>query len=155
MSNLYQESITDRTQADVDRVLELLSKVKLQNMTEAEQAEWLTDSKGSINTSDLLRIKNNIELLAEVLELNITISDVPEIPTQAYFEEIRTNVQAIRNCHFCYVSTPNAPAAPLNTFDKWNDVERIIADAYYLLTDNFHHYAGEQLFAGDSFALLL
>lgn len=155
MSNLYQESVTDRTQADVDRVNELLAKVKLSNMTDSEQAEFLQGLKGAINTSDLLRIKNNIELLAEVLELDLTISAVPEIPTQEYFQEICTNVQAIRDCHFCYVSTPNAPAPPLNTYKKWNDIEQIIADAYYLLTDNFHYYAGEQLYSGDDFALLL
>lgn len=47
--------------------------------------------KGTLNTSDLIRIQNNIQLLSDVLELNLTVSDVPEIPTVTLFGEIREN----------------------------------------------------------------
>lgn len=155
MSNIWQDAIYDRSQADVDRVKELLSKVKFGNMTAAEQTEFLTDSKGALNLSDLFRIKNNIELLAEVFELNITIPTIPDIPKRSFYDSIRSCTQAIRNMGVIYVSTPQVPAAPLNTFSKWNDIEKILHDTYDILMNNFHYYCGEQLYSGDSIGLLL
>ncbi len=155
MINIWEDAVFDRTQADVDRVLELLSKIKFSELTLEEKAELLTDSKGALNTSDLERIKNNIELMAEVLEITLNVSEVPEIPTTAYFNEIRQNVQAIRNMGFIRNTTPQVPAPPLNTYGKWNDIEKILHDTYDILMNNFHYYAGEQLYSGDSVALLL
>ncbi len=155
MSNIWQEAITDRSQADVNRVLELLAKIKFETFTDDEKAEWLTDSKGALNTSDLLRIKNNIELLAEVLELDLTISNVPDIPKESYYTELLHNVAAIREAGITFSSTPTVPQAPLNTYDKWNDIEKILEDIYNVLMNNFHYFCGEQLYAGDTVALLL
>lgn len=155
MSNIWQDAVTDRSQADVNRVLYLLSKVKFAALTEDEQAEWLTDSKGALNTSDLARIKNNIELLMEVLELTNTVSDVPAYPQAGYYAELLTNVKAIRDGSVVYKSTPAVPEAPLNTFQKWNDIEHILLDVYNILLNNFHYYCGESLYAGDNTALLL
>jgi hypothetical protein len=155
MISIWQDAVFDRTQADVDRINELLSKVRFSDLTLEEKAELLTDSKGALNTSDLERIKNNIDLMAEVMELRISTTDVPEIPTQAYFDEIRRNVQTIRNAGFIRNTTPKVPKAPLNTYQKWNDIEKILHDTYDILMNNFHYYAGEQLYSGDSVALLL
>ena len=71
MISIWQNAVFDRTQADVDRINELLSKVRFSDLTLEEKAELLTDSKGALNTSDLERIKNNIDLMAEVMELRI------------------------------------------------------------------------------------
>lgn len=155
MSNLWCEAVTDRKQADVDRLYELFAKGNFDKLTSNEQHELVNNSKGALNADDLRRIKNNIELLVEVLELDLTISAVPRIPTQSYFAEIIDNVTAIRNCNYIYTKTPVVPEAPLNTFKKWNDIEKILADTYDILMSNFHYYAGEQLYAGDSIALLL
>ena len=155
MSNIWMDAVTDRSQADVNRLHELFAKGNFDNLSNVEQHELVNNSKGALNAFDLRRIKNNIELLAEVLELNLTISPVPRIPTQGYFTEVLDNVRAIRNCHYIYTKTPAVPEAPLNTFEKWNDIEKILDDTYDILMSNFHYYAGEQLHAGDSVALLL
>ena len=155
MISIWQDAVYDRTQADVDRIKELLSKVKFSELTTEEKAELLTDSKGALNMSDLERIKNNIDLMAEVLELRITTTAIPDITTTSYFNEIRQNVQTIRNAGFIRNTTPRVPAAPLNTYEKWNDIEKILHDTYDILMNNFHYYAGEQLYGGDSVALLL
>ena len=47
--------ITDRTQADVDRVRQLAQKV-FGNMTADEKTKWLNGLKGSSNASDLNRV---------------------------------------------------------------------------------------------------
>lgn len=155
MSNLWQDAVYDRTQSDIDRVKELLASGRFSALTEAEQTEWLNSSKGSLNTSDLARIKNNMELLIEVLELANTCSDVPTFPQADYFDEVLVNLKAIRDGGFIYKTTPNIPEAPLNTFSKWNDIEKILTDVYNLLLNNFHYYAGENLYAGDTVADLL
>lgn len=155
MSNIWQDAIYNRTQADVDRIKELLAKVKFSNMTPAEQTEFLSDSKGALNYSDLARIKNNIELLAEVLEINVTIPVIPNVPTESFYNAIRSGTQAIRNASVLYASTPQVPSTPLNTFSKWNDIEKILHDTYDILMNNFHYYCGEQLYGGDLTALLL
>lgn len=155
MSNLWQDAVYDRTQSDVDRVKELLASGRFSALTEAEQTEWLNGSKGSLNTSDLARIKNNMELLIEVLELANICSDVPTFPQADYFDEVLVNLKAIRNSGFIYNTTPAIPSAPLNTFSKWNDIEKILTDVYNILLHNFHYYAGENLYAGDTVADLL
>lgn len=155
MSNIWQNAIYDRTQADVDRIKELLAKVKFSNMTPAEQTEFLSDSKGALNYSDLARIKNNIELLAEVLEIDVTIPTIPEIPKESFYNAILSGTQAIRNASVLYASTPQVPTVPLNSFLKWNDIERVLHDTYDILMNNFHYYCGEQLYGGDAVGLLL
>lgn len=155
MSNVWMNAVTDRSQADVDRLLEIFAKGNMDNLNYREQWTLLTDSKGALNKSDLVRIKNNIELLSEVLELNLVTSPVPLIPGVSFYAEIIRNVTAIRNCHYIYTTTPAVPEAPLNTYQKWNAIEKILDDTYDILMSNFHYYAGEQLYAGDSVALLL
>lgn len=155
MSNIWIDAVFDRTQADVDRAVYLTSKETFNDLTDEEKAEFMGDLKGALNRSDLERIKNNIELLNEVLELKSTVSDIPELPKAPYYQELIKNVTAIRDAASVKKTTPVVPSEPLNTFQKWNDIELILWDVYDILTNNFHYYAGEQLFAGDSTALLL
>lgn len=155
MSNIWQEAVTDRSQEDVNRALFLLSKVKFSEMTAEEQAEFLEDNKGCLNRSDLLRIKNNVELMLEVLELDNAVSDVPELPQTQYYDELLTNVTAIRTAGPKKGTTPEVPVAPLNTYQKWNDIEQILFDVYDLLLNNFHYYCGREIFSGDSVGWLI
>ena len=55
--------VTDRTQADVERVRELAAK-GFAAMTAAEQAEWLTGMKGAYNAADLNRVGIALNYLA-------------------------------------------------------------------------------------------
>ena len=151
---LWIEAVTDRSQNDVYRVLELLEK-GWKNFTDSEKREWSAGMKGSLNTSDLTRIQNNIQLLSDVLELNLTVSDVPEIPTVTLFGEIRENTGKIRSAYCIHSITPTVPEEPVNTFEKWNDIEKILSDVYEILLNNFHYYCGTEIYAGESSGLLL
>lgn len=111
--------------------------------------------KGSLNTSDLIRIQNNIQLLSDVLELNLTVSDVPEIPTVTLFDEVRENTGKIRGAYCIHSTTPTVPEEPVNTLEKWNDIEKILSDVYEILLNNFHYYCGTEIYAGESSGLLL
>ena len=55
--------ITDRTQADVDRVRQLAQK-GFGNMTADEKTEWLNGLKGAYNASDLNRVGNAVNYLS-------------------------------------------------------------------------------------------
>ena len=156
MSNLWIDAITDRSQQDINRILELLAKVDFESFTSEEQNEWLLGEKGALNRYDLERIKNNIELLNEVLVLPTTIPAIPELPKIDFYDCILADVEAIRTAGPKKTTTPDTPTQPLNTFQKWNDIERILFDVYDLLLNNFHYYCGgDQLYAGASTGLLL
>lgn len=59
--------ITDRTQADVDRVKELTAKARSGTWTEEEQQEWASGMKGALSYTDYNRIENGIKELAEIV----------------------------------------------------------------------------------------
>lgn len=62
--------VTDRTQADVERVRELAAK-GFSAMTSDEQAEWLAGMKGAYNASDLNRVGTALNYLAGRLASNL------------------------------------------------------------------------------------
>ena len=59
--------ITDRTQADIDRVKELTAKARSGTWTEEEQAEWAAGMKGALSYTDYNRIENGIKDLLKSL----------------------------------------------------------------------------------------
>ena len=59
--------ITDRTQADVDRVKELTAKARTGTWTEEEQQEWAAGMKGALSYTDYNRIENGIKELAGIV----------------------------------------------------------------------------------------
>lgn len=63
MSTIIDTLITNRTQADVERVKALAAK-GFAGMTAAEQAEWLAGMKGAYNAADLNRVETALNYLA-------------------------------------------------------------------------------------------
>ena len=59
--------ITDRTQADIDRVKEIAVKARTGTWTEEEQQEWASGMKGALSYTDYSRIENGIKELAEIV----------------------------------------------------------------------------------------
>lgn len=153
---LWEEPVTDRTQADVE-YLKQLRALGLENMTEWQQAEYADGLKGALNWTDLLRVENNIQILLDVLEIErqSNLENLPEMPTDTYFEEMLANVAAIREAYCIHQTTPEVPKMPLNTWQKWNDIEQILKDVHEILCNNFHYYCGEGLYINGETALLL
>lgn len=77
------------------------------------------------------------------------------VPTEAMYAELLRNVEIIRRAYCIHTTTPETPEAPLNTYSKWNDIERILADVYEILLNNFYYYCGSEIYAGDDTGLLL
>lgn len=152
--NLWQDAVTDRTVQDVERVLELLKK-NWSDFTSEERTEWIGGMKGSINAADLNRIQGNIALLAEVLELELDIKPVVEFPNKELIDNILSNTRTIRDAYMIHADTPKVPTQPINTWTKWNDIEKILADVYDILLNNFSYYCGSEIYCGDTTGLLL
>lgn len=149
--------VYDRTQEDVDRVLEL-KRIGWDNLSAEERAEWLGGRmKGALNLSDLKRIENDCYVIAQLLNIEITTrkDDLPRYPNASYFTSMLANVETIRSVGYRYVETPSVPAQPINSYQKLNDIERILHDVYEVFTANYVYYAGEEIYAGDMIGLLL
>ena len=148
------QPVTDRSQSDVSRLLTLLKK-GWDDFTTDERTEWTAGMKGALNRSDMQRIQNNTQLLSEVLELDLTIADVPAHPNEQFLAAVLANTEIIRNAYMIHSDTPETPQMPVNTYQKLNDIEKILNDVYSILMSNFNYYCGTEIYAGEETGLLL
>ena len=127
--------VTDRTQADVERVKELAAK-EFAVMTADEQAEWLAGMKGAYNAADLNRVGTALNYLAgrlgTICGISITWSAktdwaVTDIITASQASEYRQQIQNIRDALTYPAGTPDAPQLNRLTYTGANDIERILA----------------------------
>lgn len=151
----WQEPVTDRTLEDVEHARRLLS-LDWGNMEDAQKAEYFAGLKGCLNREDLERIENNIQILLDVLEIGAesSVGNIPNIPDTDYFARMKDNVGAIREAYCIHGSTPPVPELPYNSWQKYNDIEQILADVYEVVSAQFYYYTGE-IYAGDLTGLVL
>lgn len=154
MTEIWETPITNRSRSDIEKLIELMERDWLA-FTDDEKDAWRRGMRGAMNVSDFARILNNIHILSEVLELDLPDLAIPYIISNSFSAKLLEQVGTIREAYGVYKSTPQLPSIPLNTFDKWNDIEHILQDVYNLLLNNFHHYCGEDYYAGEETGLLL
>ena len=154
----YREPIFDRTQSDVIKLQDFLSR-GYKNLTADEKNEWLnTNFKGALNSSDLNRIEQNMNVLSDFLGLAIITKTWQEtdIPTDSDFKRIKNSLISIRNkaeeMELLYDSTPEIPELPWNSYQKINDIEKIIYDTYSLHTAKYY-YCGQELYCGETIGI--
>lgn len=147
--------VTDRSQEDVEYV-NTLHSLGWQNMTQEQRQEYLSGLRGAMNKRDFERIENNVQILLDVLETasESFVGSVPDHLTESYFQKLRDNVAAIRGSGYLHTDTPPVPELPWNTWQKYNDVEKILEDVHEVLSAQFCYFAGE-LYTGDTTGLLL
>lgn len=150
--------ITDRTQADVDRYLELKAK-GLHGMTVAERAEWETFLKGAYNYSDMNRVESAVEYVANRLtEAGYVVYPVVkknwnknDKPTLNDLNRYIKNVSDIRKALTTYETTPEAPSTERKlSFQAANAIEQIIIDVDDLISKmvSAYFYAND-LYCGE------
>lgn len=150
--------ITDRTQADVDRVRQLAQK-GFWNMTAAEKTEWLNGLKGAYNASDLNRVGAAVAYVAGRLTgygYVVSVSprqdwQVTDIPTQESMTAYLADVAALRAALTVATDTPEVPEDMERlTWQEANNIEQILVDVDELLTRMAAawFYSGE-LYAGE------
>lgn len=151
--------ITDRTQADVERVVYLTGKVSAGTATAAELAEWQSDLKGAYNASDLNRVGAAVAYVAGRLTgygYVVSVSprqdwQVTDIPTQESMMAYLADVAALRAVLTVAADTPKVPEDMERlTWQEANDIEQILVDVDELLTRMAAawFYSGE-LYAGE------
>ena len=148
--------VFDRTQEDVERYLVLRAK-GWENFSEEEKAEWLAGMKGCFNTADMKRNENNVAVLGKLLQIEVSTYQgrIPELPNKVYLDNLLYNVQLLRSAGYIRASTPQVPVQPINTYQKLNDVEKILHDIYSVYNTNFYYYSGNEIYCGDEVGLLL
>lgn len=151
--------VTDRTQADVERVRELAAK-GFAAMTAAEQAEWLTGMKGAYNAADLNRVGIALNYLAARLSSICGKSiawtaktdwAVTDIPVASQAETYRRQIQDIRDALAYPAGTPDVPQLARLTYIGANDIERILAlceDLIVNVAKSFRHTGAAECAAG-------
>lgn len=134
---ILDDLITDRTQADVDRVLALIAK-GFERMTAAEKAEFSTPMRGAYNASHLNTIIDAIDYVSERLntiggfQLDPTSVfyswAVGDIPLRYRLDYILTDTEAIRSAYNTPFPQPPASVTRLG-FEAANNIERILIAA--------------------------
>lgn len=159
MSTIIDTLVTDRTQADVERVQALAAK-GFAAMTTDEQAEWLAGMKGAYNASDLNRVGTALNYLTARLDTicgrSITWTAktdwaVTDIATASQAAEYRQQIQDIRDALAYPAGTPDAPELARLTYTGANDIERILVLCEELIVNvanSFRHTGAAECAAG-------
>lgn len=133
--------VVDRTSEDVDRWKELKAK-GWARMTAGERLEWSSPMKGAYNHTDLNRVEEAVQYLADRLTANgfrfypeVKTSWTPtDYPSEKDMERYYGNVKAIRGLISVYSTTPPAPTTDKRlNYQMANDLEKILVDVNDLL----------------------
>lgn len=145
MSN--DDMITDRTQSDVDKSLQIRdNKVKtFQTLTDDEIAIL---ERGMLTINTINRIEEKQAELKNLINglgywntqiYNKTDWAVIDVFTEADFQRIIDNENALRNAFFTYADTPNTPALSFH-YNDINDLEKILVDLDVMINDVKSNY---------------
>lgn len=146
--------IYNRTQADVDKVKELTEKYLNGTIIPQEKAEWNKGLIGALNVSDIERVEWNSDVIASFFNKTIVSKRwrMGDIPRESDYRRIRDNVAEIRGMFPANFETlPPVPEQPLNTYQKWNDIEKILYSIYTIyqaMLKNLN-YCGTEIYAGE------
>lgn len=122
--------------------------------TNQEIVDYDAGLKGSLSVSDLERIEGDIKVLADDLGLEVTTyAAIPITPTVKFYRSIVNAVQAIYDKYHT-TRTPTPPAEPLNTYDKWNDIEEILDIVHEWNANRYFPRAGTDTYCGEGGILL-
>ena len=147
------EPIYDRTEHDVQYVKDLYARIKERVATADDIVVYKNDLKGAINESDLQRIVNNMNYIANLLSISITTQTVPDIPRVAWYSILLDNLTQLLNAYMKHSDTPGIPVQPLNTYEKWNTIEKILWDIKDIYELNVGYHAGDELYGNDNFII--
>lgn len=114
--------------------------------------------KGVLNAEDINRIESNTETIAGKIAVPVMVKSWPVggLPRVSDYKRIRDNVERIRQGYGIRSDTPVTPEQPLNTYQKWNDIEKILFDVndIYDGTMRTRIYCGEDVCCGDEIGVI-
>lgn len=150
------EWIYDRTQEDVEKAKEINRKYIEKTITEEEKINWSVGMKGALNASDLNRIESNTAVIAQMVGTQVITKEwtSSDIPRESDYFRIRENIQHIRDAWYVVAGLPPTPTQPLNTYQKWNDIEKILHDLYYSYEKIIGYFCGTEVYAGEGIGII-
>lgn len=107
--------------------------------------------KAFINASDLNRIEKNTEVIGQRISAPVSVRadwEIGGLPRHSDYQRIKENTRMIRAGYLVHDDTPAVPERPYNTFQKWNDIEKILYDVFFIYVKNF----GNVIYCGDGFS---
>lgn len=115
--------------------------------------------KAFLNVEDMRRIESNTELIASYISVPVSVKtdwNTGDLPRESDYERIRRNTEKIRAGYVIRADTPEVPERPYNHFQKWNDIEKILHDVFYIYINNFNSkiYCGEDAGCGDEIGVI-
>jgi hypothetical protein len=123
----WRSPIYDRTQADVDYAITKIAEWTAAQLT--GQPVVVTELKGCLNVTDIVRIEDNIKYLADMLtslhyppNTSSKTWSIDGLPTLADVNRILDNVRAIIEAFYQQENVPEVPKTMLHYTDV-NDVE--------------------------------
>ena len=115
------------------------------------------NEKGTNSLPMWNRVESNSQAIANKIAVPVTTKSwvMTDIPRVSDYLRVRTNVEAIRSGYGTFPGTPTTPTQPLNNYEKWNAIEKILHDVNKLYDDtqNALYYSGE-IYAGESVGIL-
>lgn len=119
-----------------------------------EITDWDAGLPGAMTQDDFNRVNGNIWVVGKALRLGVTVyTKAPLTPANKHFDVVQEGVQKIYNAYH-RTTTPPVPEQPYNTWQKWNDIEQIIADAYDYAQNRFFPKCGTDTYCGEGGLLL-
>ena len=132
--------ITDRSISDLTALYALRNKIKSRTATVAEWSEWLDGSKGAYNSSDLERVDDAIQYLADLLSsygYSVSVSPktdwtIDDIPCVADVDAYLSDVEAIKAAFYGTVPLPDS----MNklTVTGANNIEKLLLEIETYIT---------------------
>lgn len=139
--------ITNRSGADMLNAKQDVETAKLNNSA-------LSDMRGCLNASDLTRIENDIQFLANQLETSITSKQwaVGDIPTTYDLSRILQNAEDILSDASDYFQS-SLPILPANlvTYTNLNTLETALLRIYNALFEPLYTLNNDMLGVGDDY----
>lgn len=115
-------------------------------------------AKAYLNANDLNRIEKDTELIAEYLHVNVEVRtwNTSNLPRASDFKRILDNVKKLLAVYAVREDTPKLPEQPLNTYQKWNDIEHILHDLFWIYIGNLNNicYCGEEISCGEGIGVI-
>lgn len=114
-------------------------------------------AKAYLNAKDLNRVEKDIGILAEYLNVDVTVKnwEIGSLPRASDFKRILDNVQTLVDAYMVREDTPVAPVQPLNHFQKWNDIEHILHDLFWIYIGNLNNiYYCSEMSCGDEIGVI-
>lgn len=151
------EFVFDRTEEDV-RLAHGMKYKRYTNLTDPEKAQWNAGLKGAINAADLNRIENNMKAIASEIIVPVSTRSWgrTDIPRHSDYARLLSNLTKIRAGYGLMSDTPPVPAHPLNTFQKWNDIEKILYGVHYVFTHSTEdvYYCDTEVYTGEGVGII-